>query len=115
MPLPKISVIVPVYNAEKYLNRCIDSILAQTFGDFELLLVNDGSTDKSGSICDAYACQDSRVRVLHKVNGVSHRQEITVLTMLRVNGLYLLTVMIGLIHILLKRCLPKPWMRMQTL
>ncbi len=50
MPLPKISVIVPVYNAEKYLNRCIDSILAQTFGDFELLLVNDGSTDKSGSI-----------------------------------------------------------------
>ena len=69
MPLPKISIIVPVYNAEKYLNRCIDSILAQTFSDLELLLVNDGSTDKSSSICDAYARQDVRVRVLHKDNG----------------------------------------------
>lgn len=69
MPYPKISIIVPVYNTEKYLNRCVDSILTQSFSDFELLLVNDGSTDKSGSICDDYACQDSRVRVLHKVNG----------------------------------------------
>lgn len=64
-----ISVIVPVYNTEKYLRRCVDSILTQTFDDFELLLINDGSTDSSGSICDEYAIQDKRVRVFHKVNG----------------------------------------------
>lgn len=51
---PKVSIIVPVYNIEKYLNRCIDSILSQTFTDFELLLVDDGSKDKSGDICEAY-------------------------------------------------------------
>lgn len=66
---PLISIIVPVYNAEKYLHRCIDSILAQTFSDFELLLINDGSKDNSGEICDEYAAKDSRVRVLHKENG----------------------------------------------
>ena len=66
---PKISVIVPVYNTEKYLDRCIQSILAQTYTDFELLLVDDGSTDSSGAICDKYAEQDSRVRVFHKENG----------------------------------------------
>ena len=66
---PKITVIVPVYNTEKYLRRCVDSILAQTFTDFELLLVNDGSTDGSGAICDEYAQKDSRVRVFHKENG----------------------------------------------
>lgn len=64
-----ISVIVPVYNSEKYLHRCIDSILAQTFTDFELLLIDDGSTDLSGAICDEYARKDSRVRVFHKKNG----------------------------------------------
>lgn len=69
MPVPKISVIVPVYNTEKYLRRCIDSILAQTFTDFELLLIDDGSTDGSGAICDEYAALDSRVRVFHKPNG----------------------------------------------
>ena len=67
--MPKISVIVPVYNAEKYLHRCVDSILAQTFTDFELLLVNDGSKDTSGEVCDEYATKDSRVRVFHKENG----------------------------------------------
>lgn len=67
-----ISIIVPVYNAEKTLNRCVDSILGQTFQNFELLLINDGSTDKSGIICDEYAKQDSRVRTFHKQNeGVS--------------------------------------------
>lgn len=66
---PKISVIVPVYNTEKYLDRCIQSILAQTYTDFELLLINDGSTDSSGAICDKYAKQDVRVRVFHKENG----------------------------------------------
>ena len=66
---PKISVIVPVYNAEKYLRRCIDSILSQTFTDFELLLIDDGSKDSSGAICDEYAAKDNRVRVFHKENG----------------------------------------------
>lgn len=66
---PKISVIVPVYKAEKYLHRCVDSILAQTFTDFEVLLIDDGSPDHSGEICDEYAKKDSRVRVFHKENG----------------------------------------------
>lgn len=69
MKQPEISVIVPVYNAGKYLRRCVDSILAQTFTDFELLLINDGSTDSSPAICDQYASADSRVRVFHKPNG----------------------------------------------
>ena len=64
-----VSIIVPVYNAEKYLPRCIDSILGQSFSDFELLLINDGSKDNSGKICDGYAANDSRVRVFHKENG----------------------------------------------
>lgn len=67
--MPKISVIVPIYNADKYLHRCIDSILTQTFNDFELLLVNDGSKDNSGEICEDYAHKDARVKVLHKANG----------------------------------------------
>lgn len=66
---PKISVIVPVYKAEKYLHRCVDSILSQTFTDFELILVNDGSPDNCGAICDEYAQKDNRVRVFHKKNG----------------------------------------------
>lgn len=68
----KISVIVPVYNAKKYLHRCVDSILSQTFKDFELLLIDDGSTDGSGDICDNYATNDNRIKVFHKPNeGVS--------------------------------------------
>lgn len=65
----KISVIVPVYNTEKYLHKCVDSILAQTFTDFELLLIDDGSTDNSGKICNEYAAKDNRVKVFHKENG----------------------------------------------
>jgi glycosyltransferase involved in cell wall biosynthesis len=68
-PMPKLSVIVPVYNTEKYLRECVDSILAQTFPDFELILVNDGSTDGSGAICDEYAEKDPRIQVIHQVNG----------------------------------------------
>ena len=67
--MPTISIIVPVYNVEKYLNRCVDSILNQTFTDFELILVNDGSTDNSGKICDEYAKKDQRVKAIHKSNG----------------------------------------------
>lgn len=66
---PKISVIVPVYKAEAYLHRCVDSIIAQTFTDWELLLVDDGSPDRSGDICDEYASKDARIRVFHKENG----------------------------------------------
>lgn len=67
--MPQISVIIPVYNSEKYLHSCIDSVLAQTFTDIELLLINDGSTDKSGEICEEYLYKDSRVKVYHKENG----------------------------------------------
>lgn len=66
---PKISVIVPVYKVEQYIHRCIDSILSQSFTDFELILVDDGSPDNCGKICDEYAQKDSRVRVFHKPNG----------------------------------------------
>ncbi len=66
---PEISIIVPVYQVEKYLNECIDSILAQTFTDFELILVDDGSPDNCPALCDAAAKRDSRVRVIHKQNG----------------------------------------------
>lgn len=64
-----ISVIVPVYNVEPYLRQCIDSILAQTYADFELILVDDGSPDNCGVICDEYARRDSRIRVIHQENG----------------------------------------------
>ncbi len=64
-----ISVIVPVYKAEAYLPACVDSILAQTYTDFELILVDDGSTDACGAMCDTYSEKDSRVRVIHKENG----------------------------------------------
>ena len=66
--MPSISVIVPVYKVEAFLPRCIDSILAQTFTDFELILVNDGSPDNCPVICEEYARRDSRVRVLHQEN-----------------------------------------------
>lgn len=66
---PKISIIVPVYKVEQYLPKCIDSILAQTYHNWELLLVDDGSPDNSGHICDEYAQKDERIRVFHKENG----------------------------------------------
>lgn len=67
--MPRLSVIVPVYNTEKYLRECIDSILAQTFTDFELILVDDGSADQSGVICDEYSQLDGRIKVIHQNNG----------------------------------------------
>lgn len=70
--MPKISIIVPVYNVERYLCRCVDSILKQSFTDFELVLVDDGSPDNCGAICDSYAVKDNRVHVIHQENaGVS--------------------------------------------
>ena len=67
--MPKVSVIVPVYKVEAYLRRCIDSILGQTYLDFELILVEDGSPDSCGAICDDYAQKDDRVHVIHQENG----------------------------------------------
>ena len=63
------SIIVPVYGIEKYLPKCIDSILAQSCTDFELILVDDGAKDASGSICDQYKEKDRRIKVIHKENG----------------------------------------------
>ena len=74
---PKVSVIIAVYNAEKFLSRAVDSVLNQTMTDFELLLINDGSKDKSGDICDQYAQQDSRIRVFHQENqGVAKARQV---------------------------------------
>ena len=67
--MPQISVIVPIYKVEQYLTACVDSILVQTFTDFELILVDDGSPDNCGAMCDAYAAQDPRVKVIHQQNG----------------------------------------------
>lgn len=67
--MPKVSIIVPVYNVERYLSECLDSIRSQTMQDWEAILVDDGSTDSSGIVCDDYAAKDSRFRVLHKENG----------------------------------------------
>lgn len=66
---PLISIIVPVYNAERYIGKCIESILSQTFHNIECLLIDDGSKDSSGAICDKYALKDKRVRVVHQKNG----------------------------------------------
>lgn len=68
---PLISIIVPVYNAESYLERCIESLINQSYSHIEIILVNDGSTDKSGAICNAFAAQDSRIKVYHIENGGS--------------------------------------------
>lgn len=67
--MSQVSIIVPVYNAEPYLHRCIDSIVVQTFSNFEVILVDDGSTDQSGAICDEYAAKDNRFKVIHQQNG----------------------------------------------
>lgn len=66
---PLISVIIPVYNVENYLDGCVQSVLSQTYTNLEIILVDDGSPDRCGDLCDAYAKQDSRIRVIHKTNG----------------------------------------------
>lgn len=70
--MPKLSIIIPVYNVERYLHQCLDSILASTLKDYEIILVDDGSRDSSGEICDKYGCRDNRIKVVHQQNsGVS--------------------------------------------
>ena len=87
--VPEISVIVPVYKVEEYLPQCVDSILVQTFTNFELLLVDDGSPDRCGEICEEYAGKDMRIRVFHQQNsGVSAARN-------RVHILFLWIQMIG--------------------
>ena len=66
---PLISVVIPVFNVEKYLEKCVDSVLVQSYDNFEVILIDDGSTDSSGKICDRYAEKDSRISVYHKLNG----------------------------------------------
>ncbi len=67
--MPKVSIIIPVYNVKDYLKKCVNSVISQTYKDFEIILVDDGSTDDSPAICDDYAKQDNRVKVIHKQNG----------------------------------------------
>ena len=67
--MPQVSIIVPVYNVESYLPVCIDSLLAQTIQDIEILLIDDGSQDSSPNICDDYASRDRRIHVVHRRNG----------------------------------------------
>nr|WP_302660214.1 glycosyltransferase [uncultured Clostridium sp.] len=87
---PKISVIVPVYNVEKWLNKCIDSILVQSYNNLEIILINDGSTDKSGDICDNYSKKDYRIRVFHNKNkGLSYSRNFGVKNS---NGKYVMFV-----------------------
>ena len=64
-----VSVIVPVYNVENYLRKCLDSVINQSYGNLEILLIDDGSTDTSGELCEEYAEKDSRVKIFHKENG----------------------------------------------
>ena len=64
--MDKISVIIPVYNVEKYISKCVESVMAQSYDNLEIILVNDGATDQSGVLCDYYAQQDSRIIVIHK-------------------------------------------------
>lgn len=77
--VPKVSIIIPIYNAEKSIRRCIESVLNQEFKEYELILVNDGSKDQSGEICDEYAAKDARIRVIHKENtGVSDSRNLAI-------------------------------------
>ena len=80
-----VSIIVPVYNVQKYLDKCIESMLKQTYTNIEIVLVDDGSTDGSASICDKYAADDERIVVVHKKNGGQSVQETSDLRKVQVN------------------------------
>lgn len=78
---PKISVIVPVYKVENFLDRCVESIVGQTYENLEIILVDDGSPDNCPSMCDKWAEKDRRIKVIHKETAASHRQEMRRLTL----------------------------------
>lgn len=82
---PKLAVIVPVYKVEKYLPKCLDSIINQTYRNLQIICVDDGSPDKCGAILDDYAKKDSRITVIHKENGVVSSARNTVLDLLKKN------------------------------
>ena len=87
---PLISIMIPVYNAERYLERCLESVLSQTYSNIEIVMVNDGSTDSSGEICNRYAESDDRIKVFHKTNeGVAATRNYL---LSKVNGDYLMFV-----------------------
>lgn len=75
MNTPKISILVPVYNVEKYLQRCVDSVLAQDFTNWEMILVDDGSPDRCPQMCDAFTAKDTRIKVIHQENRGAHAHE----------------------------------------
>ena len=83
-----ISILVPVYNVEQYLPRCIESVLSQDFQDWEMILVDDGSSDKSPQICDEFAEKDNRIKVIHKSNGGANSARLTGFEMSQ--GVYLM-------------------------
>ena len=112
---PEISIIVPVYQVEKYLNECIDSILAQTFTDFELILVDDGSPDNCPALCDAAAKRDSRVRVIHKQNGGVSTARNAGLDAAQGIGSRLWIRMIQQHQNIWKKCIRQCWKRVQIL
>ena len=103
----EISVIVPVYKVERFLPACIDSLLAQTFADFELILVDDGSPDNCPAMCDAAAEKDNRVRVLHKANGGVSTARNAGLDMARGSHLWIRTIRCS--RIIWKRCTRQRW------
>ena len=77
MNCPLVSIIVPVYQVEKYLEKCLGSIIGQTYGNLEIILVDDGSTDHGPAICDRYQTEDSRIQVIHQANGgLSHARNV---------------------------------------
>lgn len=98
-----ISVIVPVYNVERWLDRCVTSIVGQTYKNLEIILIDDGSTDKSSEMCDAWSRLDNRIRVIHKANGDYPLLAMLDLASRQVRELRLWIAMTGLIP----RCCPR--------
>lgn len=112
---PEISVIVPVYKVERFLPACIDSLLAQTFADFELILVDDGSPDGCPVLCDAAAEKDNRVRVLHKANGGVSTARNAGLDMARGKWIAFVDSDDSVQPDYLERCTRQRWQRVRTL
>lgn len=102
---PLISVVVPIYNVEKYLKKCLDSILSQSYTNLEIILVDDGSPDNCGKICEEYRNKDSRIIVIHKKMEVFHPQEMRELTFVKANTYLLLIVMILFHPLILRTCI----------